>query len=330
MIEGVDLYEGNAFTPAAGVDFVFLKATEGRTLRDTAFAARWPQLAAMGKVRGCYHFPNFANAPATDFAFFASVVGPVLGAGDLVALDFEAAGDAHTWAQRTAWKNEFLALAKARWPNNRVGMYCDLGWWFGTDDNCGDFLWIADYGTKGAPRVQHPWTFQQYSTTGGVDHDVYNGTLAQLKAWAGAPAAAAMPAPAPAPAAAPTVQEDTMPVFATGQMKDGFACNSLGAVVLPAYATMLTIPPPDAGALPWGEMWLSLGCDFAAALVRVAIHDGQAWSVETVTLDPTAPRQVVAQLPVNAGKISLCRIPLSPGDGADSTPIAWLIEAGAR
>lgn len=324
MIQGVDLYQGNSFSPATGAGFVFLKASEGRTLRDTQFAARWAQLGAMGTVRGAYHFPNFGNAPATDFAFFASIVGPVLRPGDLLALDFEGDNDTHTWAERTSWKNSFLALAKQRFPDHRVGVYCNLSWWHGTDNNYGDFLWIADYTTAGAPRVQAPWTFHQYSTSGGVDHDVANfPSLQALRAWAGGTAPAPIPQPVPTP-------EDTMPTFSTGQLLPGFACDANGTVVDATKATMVVTPPANGGALPWGDMWLSLGCDFNPAKVRVAIHDGNTWAISTVTVNPPDGRLVVAKLPANVGKISLCRVPLSPQDTNDDTPVAWLVEAGAR
>ncbi len=180
--------------------------------------------------------------------------------------------------------------------------------------------WLAQY--DGDPTIPAAWSAagvvaKQYRTTSSYD------VSSVADYWPGVD-------PDPAPTSAPAPLEDDMPTLATGQLVPGFACDVNGVVVDATKATMIVTPPANGGALPWGNMWLSLGCDFDPVKVRVAIHDGTGWSVKTVTVNPPDGRLVVAQLPTNVGKISLCRVPLSAQDTGGSTPVGWLLEAGGR
>jgi len=49
---------------AAGVNFAFIKATEGGDLLDTAFKENWRGAAKAGVLRGAYHFYYFCTKPA--------------------------------------------------------------------------------------------------------------------------------------------------------------------------------------------------------------------------------------------------------------------------
>jgi lysozyme len=73
--QGIDVshYQGeidwNA-ARAAGVDFAYIKASEGSDLRDDRFAANWAGTAAAGIKRGAYHFFSLctpAREQATNF-----------------------------------------------------------------------------------------------------------------------------------------------------------------------------------------------------------------------------------------------------------------------
>lgn len=59
---------------ADGHDFAFIKATEGKELRDEAFAANWTLAARTGMRRGAYHFfrPE-VSVDAQALNFFATV-----------------------------------------------------------------------------------------------------------------------------------------------------------------------------------------------------------------------------------------------------------------
>ena len=180
--------------------FVFVKATEGAHTGQKGYAEKLATARGRGLVVGHYHFLHAENPVQGEIDHFCRVVGKVP-AGELLALDFEPYGQKVSDAQATAVKNQWLTAVKKHFPHHRVGLYIDLDYWHRTDDNAGDFLWIADPGAAaGKPRVKAAWRFHQY-TDRPLDTDAYHGTLAELKAWA---AGAAEPAPAPKPTHPPT------------------------------------------------------------------------------------------------------------------------------
>lgn len=128
------------------------------------------------------------------------------------------------------------------------------------------------------------------------------------------------------PAPAPTSQEDDMPAFQTGEVKPGFFTDAHGKTTV-ENATMITLPPPNGGALGWKNAWLSVGCDFADVELRVAVKvAGQAWALHS--MNPTASGdRLYMQLPTATQKISIGRIARNPADDP-ATPCAWLLEYG--
>lgn len=119
-------------------------------------------------------------------------------------------------------------------------------------------------------------------------------------------------------------EDDDMPAFQTGQLRDGLGND---------HATMLTIPPVSGGA-GWGPAWLSFGCDLGSAKLRVAVHvGGKGWQVvEGLTLTAQGDRaawKAGGELPAGAGKVSIIRVPISPADNG-AAPVAWLLEYGRR
>jgi GH25 family lysozyme M1 (1,4-beta-N-acetylmuramidase) len=182
-----------------GLAFVFVKRTEGTGYVNPRASAQVAHGRAAGLVIGHYHYPHIHDGAAADADYFLTHLGADLHAGDLIALDWEWYGEAGvSAAEADAFKDQWLARVKAKLPGHRVGAYSDVSNWTHTDvnSNCGDFLWIATGGRPpGSPGIQHPWTFHQYSTAGGIDHDVANfATAAALKAWAN-PAPPKPPAP---------------------------------------------------------------------------------------------------------------------------------------
>ncbi|MQS14530.1 hypothetical protein F7Q99_20235 [Streptomyces kaniharaensis] len=192
---GYDVSDYQSSIPS-DADFVFIKASEGARTEQSGYVAKRDKARRRGILLGHYHFLHAENDVAGEVEHFCRVVGDVP-PGELLVLDFEPYGQPVSDAQATAAKNAWLAAVKARYPNNKVGLYTSVDWWRRTNDGCGDFLWIADYVQAGSPRIQAPWRFHQY-TDSPLDSDVYNGTTDDLRAWAGA----AAPVPVP-PHAAP-------------------------------------------------------------------------------------------------------------------------------
>ncbi|WP_328911734.1 MULTISPECIES: GH25 family lysozyme [unclassified Streptomyces] len=178
-VKGIDVasYQDTGYA-TAGLDFVMVKTTEGTTYLNPKHAAQVATGRAHSLVVGHYHFvrPGSMSAQAD---YFLKNAAPK--AGDLLALDWEDTGVSG------ADKDTFIKHLQAASPTHRVLLYCNRDFWLNRDHTsfCGDGLWIADPGTAGKPRIEHAWRFHQYSTAGGVDHNVGNfATKAALRTWA--------------------------------------------------------------------------------------------------------------------------------------------------
>ncbi len=91
---------------AAGIAFVFAKATEGATHVDNQFATNWAGIKQAGLMRAAYHFFRPATPVEAQVDNFAAVVGAIE-AGNLPAiLDVEE-------AKTGAGGDEWGAIAKA-------------------------------------------------------------------------------------------------------------------------------------------------------------------------------------------------------------------------
>lgn len=194
-VQGIDVshYQGTidwAAEKARGREFGIASVGDG-TYQDPTFAANWNEMKAAGVIRGAYQFFEPAGDPVQQADILIGKVG-VLGDGDLPAtLDVETAGGqsgatiaAHirTWSDR-------VEQATGRKPMIYTGPY----FWeasVGSSAFAENPLWIAHYGVS-CPKLPTPWTgfkFWQYGDSGGtLDVDVFNGTLAELRAFARPP-----------------------------------------------------------------------------------------------------------------------------------------------
>lgn len=180
MIKGMDYFSGNGEPSFGDAQFVFRKITEGLKYVDAGWVSSWDRIQHSGKVRGGYHYFHHEESWEEQAVHFLDTTANYMRIGDLIALDYENGAD-------NAGKNSWLSYVKRYYPRNRVGLYTTLSLWHESDSNCGDFLWIADPShPAGKPAVLNHWTFHQYSSSGGIDHDLANfSTLADLKQWAG-------------------------------------------------------------------------------------------------------------------------------------------------
>jgi len=196
-VRGIDVasYQATGYS-TSGLDFVFIKATEGTSYTSGKMAAQLATARKAGLAVGFYHFARPGDT-ASEADYFLAKTG-ALHPGDMLVLDWEDTGV--TSAQKDAW----IRYVQGKRPGHRVLLYCNLDFWKTRDQSsfAGDGLWIADPGViAGHPRVQHPWTFHQYSSAGGTDRNVGDfADQAALLAWTGAAIK-----PPPAPAARPKV-----------------------------------------------------------------------------------------------------------------------------
>ncbi|WP_399088043.1 GH25 family lysozyme [Streptomyces sp. BBFR2] len=192
-VKGIDVSSYQSATYSTkGLDFVFVKATEGTTYINPRMTAQAAHARRNGLVVGFYHFlrPGDMKAQARYFVEKCPSVE-----GDPLFADWEDSGVS------CAQKDAFLAEVKRlRGAAHRVGLYCNQSYWTTRDttSNAGDALWIADYVAAGAPRIKARWTFHQYTdrpldTSLGAFAD-----RAALRRWAtGSTAVPSKPTPKP-------------------------------------------------------------------------------------------------------------------------------------
>lgn len=196
---GIDVSHHNgkidwAKVKAAGISFVFLKATEGATYKDPTYDDNYAQAKAHGIAVGAYHFfrPGVSTKSQVD-NFVAAI--KKLNPGDLPpVLDAE---NPVLWEGLSAKTAADKCVAFMDAVKSQLGATPVLyaGSFFIRDQLGGDArlaaypLWLAQY-RKNDPAVPKPyatWTFWQHTEsgtcpgiTGNCDMNVFNGTLEQL------------------------------------------------------------------------------------------------------------------------------------------------------
>jgi hypothetical protein len=180
-VNGIDVagYQSSDY-PTSGLDFVFVKATEGHSYTNPRHTAQVATARAAGLLVGHYHFARAGSMSAQADYFLAHAGAKP---GDVLAFDWE--DTAVSGAEKDAW----LRYVQSRAPGHRTILYANRDFWLHRDRTsfAGSGLWIADPSApKGHPRIQHPWLFHQYSEAGGLDHNVGNfADRTALRRWAG-------------------------------------------------------------------------------------------------------------------------------------------------
>jgi lysozyme len=181
----VSVYQGAFNWAGANVDFGAARISDGLGSIDSQFDGNWARMKSSSTLRSAYQFFEPGESEVAQANLVISKVGK-LGAGDLpVMLDIEVTGG-QSPATIRAKAQHWLDLVEAG-TGKRPFIYSYASF---LQDNLGSGfgkypLWIAGYGET-CPSVPSGWTnwvIWQYSDGGGtLDHDVFNGTLAQLKA----------------------------------------------------------------------------------------------------------------------------------------------------
>jgi len=199
---GVDLSHFNANPDfhslvGAGIEFVYLKATQGGSYVDPTYADHRERALSVGLRVGSYHFFDPTIPGPAQAEHFLSVLG-ALRSGELPpALDLEATPG---WdglsliGRQVSVKNWLLAVEKAL--GVRPMIYTSMGWFretFGSANFTGHPLWLAHYATEpGETGLWKAWTAWQYGEfgrvsgagNGDVDTDVWSGPLPTVAAAA--------------------------------------------------------------------------------------------------------------------------------------------------
>jgi len=181
---------------ASGVQFCFVKATEGARDVDAAFQRHWEGAGTAGLVRGAYHFFRPQIPVSVQAELFTRTLGQ-LQPGDLPpVLDLEGTAG---WVGIPPTSRAALALKMldAIESSLHVTPMIYMSPWFATDMlNSAAALarypiWIAQYTEAPSPKVPKPWktwTFWQHSQAGKVpgvsgvlDLDRFQGSVEDLK-----------------------------------------------------------------------------------------------------------------------------------------------------
>jgi lysozyme len=197
IVKGVDVstYQGTVdwnAVKASGRVFAFTRIGDGVGTQDATFATNWPAMKKVGLVRGAYQFFRPSQDPVAQGNLVIAKLGKIT-AGDLPAvLDLESA-DGQPSATVIARAKTWLARVEAGTGRRPIVytaafMSSTIGAGFGAWP-----LWVANYGPTcpTMPTGWSKWIMWQASSTGSVpgiggnvDADEFNGTLADLMAFA--------------------------------------------------------------------------------------------------------------------------------------------------
>jgi len=198
---GVDVsyYEGTidwAKAHANGVEFAFVRVSDGLTFHDPKFVTNWNGAKAAGVIRGAYQFFRPTDDPTAQADVVIAALGGKYTTGDLPpVIDVEVTGGLgptalqkkiRTWVDRVQTK---LGVA----PIIYTGTYFWRDQVGGPLSFANNPMWLARY--TSCPAVTAPWTtwtFWQYTDSGhvpgipgAIDMNRFAGTVDQLLAFAG-------------------------------------------------------------------------------------------------------------------------------------------------
>jgi lysozyme len=200
-VKGVDVstYQGAVDwtkVKAAGIDFAFARISDGTANPDAEFTANWKGMKAAGVLRGAYQYWRASADPTAQANLVAS---SLQGAGGMLADDLPVVMDIETADGASASTIEanmktWLALVEQK-TGKKPLLYTSMGTYPISATTYDTYtLWVANYGATcpSMPVGWSAWTFWQdgdagsvAGISGGVDTDVFNGSLAQLQTFAG-------------------------------------------------------------------------------------------------------------------------------------------------
>ena len=195
-VEGIDVskYDGDIDWNAVAADgraFAFIRVSDGLGFPDAYFAANWANAKAAGLYRGVYQYFE----PDQDATQQANLVLSALGSdvGELPAVvDIETTNGVSPDEIRTALDTWSSVIQQGTGRSPIV--YVSPGFWSsvgGGDES--DDLWVANWSVScpSLPPAWSAWSFWQYTDSGSVggisgqvDLDQFNGSLADLAAYA--------------------------------------------------------------------------------------------------------------------------------------------------
>lgn len=184
-VSGIDISAHNGDTDLKkaagdGIDFVWIKATEGVTFKDKKFTDNYDKAGEAGLARGAYHFFRFDKDGVEQAINLLETIGDrKLELG--VAIDIETSGnpgdiDIDIVKEKISAMVDYLNLRGIA-PT----LYCNKKDYYQylSDSFPGNSLWICSFSED---PISADWTFWQYNHKGNVkgingkvDLNVFNG-----------------------------------------------------------------------------------------------------------------------------------------------------------
>jgi lysozyme len=201
-VQGVDVskYQGNFNWSTANVAFGYARISDGSLSPDSTFVANWANMQAAGVLRGAYQFFRPEQDATAQAQMVVNAVG-MLGPTDLPAMIDVEIADNQSPATIAAGVKTWLGIVTAGTGKTPI-IYTGASFWQTSvqDTSFGAYpVWIAAYGPTcpSLPPGWTSWAIWQYSDgNNALDHDVFNGSLADLQALA---AGSNTPPPPPPP-----------------------------------------------------------------------------------------------------------------------------------
>ena len=200
--EGIDVSHHNGTinwqqVAASGIAFAYVKATEGTTFTDPAYARNVDQARANNVLVGAYHYFKPAIDPAEQARYYIQVVGGAPPGMLPPCLDVEVL-DGITPARVIQGMQTWVSIVQPA-TGRAVLIYTYPDFWIRQMGNPTTFsqtnpLWFARYGPSPNPLPGgwESYTFWQYTAsgrvpgiTGNVDRDQFNGDMVALRRLGG-------------------------------------------------------------------------------------------------------------------------------------------------
>ena len=171
----------------AGIDFVFIKASEGAAFRDSRFASNYDSAKDNGLAVGAYHFFRFDVDGTLQARNFVETIGDRDFDLPLV-IDVEEHGNPYVFLRSKVVRQLRDMVDELTALEYRVMIYTNKdGYYKFIKDNFDDYpLWLCSLNR----RPELDWTIWQYSHWGvvdGIQGDVdlnrFYGNLEQWKNW---------------------------------------------------------------------------------------------------------------------------------------------------
>lgn len=198
-VAGIDLSAHNGIPDfdsiaAAGISFVFLKASEGTDFRDPLFVRNYAAAKRVGIPVGAYHFFRFDCDGRRQAANLLKATDGCLLELPL-AIDVEESGNPGAIATETVVNRLETMIAHLRAAGRKVIIYTNkngdarfVRHNFDGDSPYDPELWICSF--TDPPLTRRPWTLWQHShcsslpgIKGPVDFNTFNGDRDEWQKW---------------------------------------------------------------------------------------------------------------------------------------------------